>query len=192
MFIFWQGLGQLSVIYINKFKGLIWHVFCLFVMHNPYLWTLLSVPRFDIWQPINSDEVTRAARKRKMYLINMDNLAERCDEDDRFCVVCLRARTDRAGYRLLLLSVRWQGRSFSVKNLEAPYFRENIEIINCVVAESSLPHSYSDKTRFRYILGSHGILVSILQKEKLWWLVMTYLEITLQFAESRKRQIFWL
>ena len=25
---------------------------------------------------------------------NMDKLAERCDEDDRFCVVCLRTRND--------------------------------------------------------------------------------------------------
>jgi hypothetical protein len=32
-----------------------------------------------------------------------------------------------------------------VKNLEAPYLRENIEILNCVVAASSLPHSYFDK-----------------------------------------------
>ena len=29
-----------------------------------------------------------------MNLINMDKLVERCDEDDRFCVVCLRTRDD--------------------------------------------------------------------------------------------------
>jgi hypothetical protein len=29
-----------------------------------------------------------------MILIDIDKLAERCDEDDRFCVVCLRTRND--------------------------------------------------------------------------------------------------
>jgi len=35
-----------------------------------------------------------ALRGYKMILIEMDKLAERCDEDDRFCVVCLRTRND--------------------------------------------------------------------------------------------------
>jgi hypothetical protein len=30
----------------------------------------------------------------KMILIDIDKLSERCDEDDRFCVVCLRTRND--------------------------------------------------------------------------------------------------
>jgi hypothetical protein len=30
----------------------------------------------------------------KTYLINMDALSKRCDEDARFCVICLRTRTD--------------------------------------------------------------------------------------------------
>jgi hypothetical protein len=38
--------------------------------------------------------VTRRTSERKMYLINMDRLSERCEEDDLFCVICLRTRTD--------------------------------------------------------------------------------------------------
>ena len=29
-----------------------------------------------------------------MYIFKMDKLAERCNEDENFCVICLRTRTD--------------------------------------------------------------------------------------------------